>query len=105
MYFYPRLYSEPDVKQERIAEAAKLINAAKNLALVGQGVILAKAEAELKMFLEKADIPAAWTLLGASAMPSDFKLNMGFLGMHGNMAPNMKTNEVRCVDCHRHALR
>ena len=85
---------EPDVKQERIAEAAKLINAAKKpLALVGQGVILAKAEAELKMFLEKADIPAAWTLLGASAMPSDFKLNMGFLGMHGNMAPNMKTNE------------
>ncbi|OQB29738.1 MAG: Acetolactate synthase large subunit [Bacteroidetes bacterium ADurb.Bin174] len=85
---------EPDVKQERIAEAAKLINAAKKpLALVGQGVILAKAEAELKMFLEKANIPAAWTLLGASAMPSDFKLNMGFLGMHGNMAPNMKTNE------------
>ncbi len=85
---------EPDVKQERIAEAAKLINAAKKpLALVGQGVILARAEEELKAFLEKANIPAAWTLLGASAMPSDFKLNMGFLGMHGNMAPNMKTNE------------
>jgi len=85
---------EPDVKQERIAEAAKLINVAKKpLALVGQGVILARAEEELKAFLEKANIPAAWTLLGASAMPSDFKLNMGFLGMHGNMAPNMKTNE------------
>jgi len=85
---------EPDVKQERIAEAAKLINAAKKpFALVGQGVILAQAEAELKTFLEKANIPAAWTLLGASAMPTDFKLNMGFLGMHGNMAPNMKTNE------------
>mgnify|MGYP001254112877 FL=1 len=85
---------EPDVKQERIAEAAKLINAAKKpLALVGQGVILARAEEELKAFLEKANIPAAWTLLGASAMPSDSRLNMGFLGMHGNMAPNMKTNE------------
>jgi acetolactate synthase-1/2/3 large subunit len=85
---------EPDVKQERIAEAAKLINVAKKpLALVGQGVILARAEEELKAFLEKANIPAAWTLLGASAMPSDSRLNMGFLGMHGNMAPNMKTNE------------
>jgi acetolactate synthase-1/2/3 large subunit len=43
--------------------------------------------------LDKADIPAAWTLLGASAMPTDYRLNKGFLGMHGNMSPNMKTNE------------
>jgi acetolactate synthase-1/2/3 large subunit len=85
---------EPTVKEEQIEEAAKLINAAKKpFALVGQGVILAQAEAELKTFLEKADIPAAWTLLGASAMSTDFRLNTGFLGMHGNMSPNLKTNE------------
>jgi len=84
----------PEVSQNQIEEAARLINSAKKpYALVGQGVVLGNAEAELKKFLEKADIPAAWTLLGASAMPSDFRLNKGMLGMHGNVAPNMKTNE------------
>ena len=84
----------PKIKESQIEEAAKLINNAKKpYALVGQGVILGGAEQELKEFLEKADIPAASTLLGLSAMPSDFRLNKGFLGMHGNVAPNMKTNE------------
>lgn len=84
----------PKVKDKQIDEAAKLINSAKKpYALVGQGVILGGAEKELKEFLEKADIPAASTLLGLSAMPTDFRLNKGFLGMHGNVAPNMKTNE------------
>lgn len=84
----------PEVNKSQIEEAAKLINSAKKpFALVGQGVVLSGAEAELKELLEKADIPAAWTLLGASAMPTDFRLNKGFLGMHGNVAPNMKTNE------------
>jgi len=84
----------PEVNPTQIEEAAKLINSAKKpYALVGQGVVLSNAEAELKEFLEKADIPAAWTLLGASAMSYDFRLNKGFLGMHGNVSPNMKTNE------------
>ena len=84
----------PEVNQEQIDAAAKLINQAKKpFALVGQGVVLGNAEEELKVFLEKANIPAAWTLLGASAMSSDFPLNKGFLGMHGNVGPNMKTNE------------
>jgi acetolactate synthase-1/2/3 large subunit len=84
----------PEVNRDQVALAAELINGAKKpYALVGQGVVLSGAEAELKVFLEKADIPAAWTLLGASAMPTDFRLNKGFLGMHGNVAPNMKTNE------------
>lgn len=84
----------PQVDPDQVKLAAKLINGAKKpYALVGQGVVLSGAEAELKAFLEKADIPAAWTLLGASAMSSDFRLNKGFLGMHGNVSPNMKTNE------------
>ncbi len=84
----------PEINPTQISDAAKLINGAKKpFALVGQGVVIANAEAELKAFLEKADIPAAWTLLGASAMPTEFRLNKGFLGMHGNVAPNMKTNE------------
>ncbi|MCO6565122.1 MAG: biosynthetic-type acetolactate synthase large subunit [Apibacter sp.] len=84
----------PDLKQEEIQEAAKLINEAKKpLALIGQGVILSGAEEELQKFLEKAHIPGASTMLGLSAIPTEHPLNMGLLGMHGNVAPNVKTNE------------
>lgn len=84
----------PDIDMGQIDEAAQIINNAKRpLALIGQGVILGNAESEVRQFLEKADIPAASTLLGLSALPSDFRLNKGFIGMHGNIAPNMKTNE------------
>lgn len=84
----------PEVQESQIEAAAALINQAKKpYALVGQGVVLANAEKELIEFLEKADIPAGSTLLGLSALPTDYRLNKGFLGMHGNVAPNMKTNE------------
>ena len=85
---------KPDISHREIETAAELINNAKKpFALIGQGVILGKAENELLTFLEKADIPAASTMLGLSAMPSGHPLHMGMLGMHGNIAPNMKTNE------------
>ena len=84
----------PEVNPSQIELAAQLINSAKKpYALVGQGVVLGNAEQELIAFLDKADIPAAWTLLGGSAMSTDYRLNKGFLGMHGNVSPNMKTNE------------
>lgn len=92
---YIRSYQpEPDICPDCIAKAAVLINQAKKpFCLVGQGVILGHAEQELLEFLSKNDIPAAATTLGLSAMPSDFPLNKGMLGMHGNVGPNRKTNE------------
>lgn len=84
----------PPLQQEQVDKAADMINNAKKpYALVGQGVVLGGAEKELMAFLEKGDIPAASTLLGLSAMPSDYRLNKGMLGMHGNVAPNIKTND------------
>jgi|TARA_B110000977_G_scaffold36535_1_gene49033 acetolactate synthase-1/2/3 large subunit len=74
--------------------AAKLINAAKKPLIVwGQGVVLSVAETQFKALVEKAGIPAAWTILGASALPTAHPLNVGMLGMHGNYAPNKLTNE------------
>jgi len=92
---YIRSYQPiPDMEETNVAVAAELINSAiKPFALVGQGVILGGAEKELFAFLEKADIPAASTVLGLSAMPSDYRLNKGMLGMHGNVGPNRKTND------------
>lgn len=76
------------------ANSAELINNAKKpFALVGHGVEIGGAQKELREFLEKADIPAARTLLGLSALPSDHPLDMGMLGMHGNYAPNIKEQE------------
>ncbi len=86
------------VSPAQIDAAAEIINNAKKpLALVGQGVVLGNAESELKAFLEKADIPAGNTLLGLSALPSDHPLNKGMLGMHGNVGPNIKTNEADVI--------
>ena len=84
----------PETDVSKVEEAAKLINAAKKPLIVwGQGVILGEAEEELKAVVEKAGIPAAWTILGASAIPTSHPLNVGMVGMHGNYAPNVLTNE------------
>ncbi len=85
---------KPIVRKEYIEEAAKLINAAeKPFVIFGQGVILGKAEKEFTAFIEKAGIPAAWTIMGMSAIPTSHPLAMGMLGMHGNYGPNVLTNE------------
>lgn len=84
----------PDTDETSLDEAARLINAARRpFALVGQGVELGNAQEELLAFLEKADIPCGATLLGLSDIPTGHRLNKGMLGMHGNLGPNVKTNE------------
>ena len=84
----------PKTEDSSLEAAAKLINEAKRPFIIwGQGVILSEAEEQFKAFIEKAGIPAAWTILGASAIPTSHPLNVGMLGMHGNYAPNVLTNE------------
>ncbi len=92
---YIRSYTPvPDVNEVALQQAAALINNAKKPMIVwGQGVILGKAEAEFKAVIEKAGIPSAWTILGLSAIPTSHPLNIGMVGMHGNYAPNVLTNE------------
>jgi acetolactate synthase I/II/III large subunit len=84
----------PKTNPASIEAAVQLINAAKKPMIIwGQGVILSKAEEQLKAVIEKAGIPSAWTILGASAIPTSHPLNIGMVGMHGNYAPNVLTNE------------
>ena len=85
---------DPDLKEDEIRQAAKMINeSVKPFVLVGQGVELGNAREELKEFLEKADMPCGTTFLGLSAIESDHRLNKGILGMHGNLGPNVMTNK------------
>ena len=80
----------PEINTKKIDEAISIINNAKKPLLVwGQGVILGRAEEELKSFIEKTGIPAVWTILGLSALPTSHPLNMGMVGMHGNYGPNL----------------
>jgi len=85
---------KPLIRRSYIEQAADLINhAEKPFVIFGQGVILGRAEKELRTFIEKTGIPAAWTILGLSALPTDHPLNVGMLGMHGNYGPNVLTND------------
>ena len=84
----------PPLQLEQVQAAAEVINAAKQPMIVwGQGVILGEAEETFKNFVEKTGIPAVWTILGLSALPTKHPLNMGMVGMHGNYGPNLLTNE------------
>jgi len=85
---------KPIVRKEYIEQAAELINSAKKpFVLFGQGIILGKAEQDFKAFIEKGGFPAATTVMGLSALETDHPLHVGMLGMHGNYAPNVMTNE------------
>ena len=92
---YIRSYQPvPEPDMEAIRQAAELINSAQRpLVLVGQGVELGNAQSELRAFIERAGMPAARTLLGLSALPTDHPFNTGMLGMHGNLGPNINTNK------------
>lgn len=85
---------QPDIRLSYIDQAAAIINKAqKPFVIFGQGVILGNAEKEFLQFIEKAGIPSAWTIMGMSAIPTNHPLAVGMLGMHGNYAPNLFTNE------------
>ncbi len=84
----------PKADPLKIKDAAQLINAAKRpFVLFGQGIILSEAEKEFQDFIEKGGLPAAWTIMGLSALDTSHPLNVGMLGMHGNYGPNLLTNE------------
>jgi acetolactate synthase-1/2/3 large subunit len=85
---------KPKVDEVQLEKAAELINQAqKPYLLIGQGILLSEAENELLQFVEKSGIPVASTLLGLGAFPADHPNYVGYLGMHGNYAPNVLTNE------------
>lgn len=85
---------KPIVRMNYVEEAARLINEAERpFVIFGQGVILGNAENEFRAFIEKAGLPAAWTIMGMSAIATDHPLGVGMLGMHGNYGPNLLTNE------------
>ncbi|NNF36380.1 MAG: biosynthetic-type acetolactate synthase large subunit [Saprospiraceae bacterium] len=84
---------KPILNQDRINEAAELINNARRpLILAGHGIHISRAKESFLELVNKAGIPVGCTIHGLSTIPEDHPLNMGMLGMHGNVAPNVLTN-------------
>ena len=98
-YTYIRSYQPVKALERRsLQKAATYINQAKKpLILAGQGVLLSEAQTELRVFVEKTGIPVACTLLGLSCIARSHPLYVGYLGMHGNYGPNVKTNETDLI--------
>lgn len=96
---YIRSYNPaPELQPGEIISAAALINRSERpLILSGHGVMLSEAETDLLALAEKADIPVATTLLGLSTIPSEHPLNKGMVGMHGNIGPNIATNNADVI--------
>lgn len=96
---YLRSYEPyPPIPEEDIDRVADMINASERpLIMAGHGVEIARAERELAALAEKADIPVTVTLLGKSTIATAHPLNMGMLGMHGNIAANMATKRCDLV--------
>ena len=84
----------PAIAREDLQRAAELINSAhRPMLLVGAGVIAAEASADLLRLMEKASLPAASTLLGLGAVPSDHPLFVGMVGMHAARYTNFLLEE------------
>ena len=94
-----RSYSPvPDINRAHVKLVADMINASRRpMILAGQGVTISGAEDELRQLAEKAQIPVAFTLLGLSGLPTGHPLNKGLLGMHGNLGPNINTNQADLI--------
>src|SRR5580765_11990 len=79
----------PGSLDEAIRAAADLIGAAERpLMMIGHGVILGNAYAEVRALAEKTGIPVITTLLGISALPESHPLHLGMPGMHGEVHVN-----------------
>ena len=92
------MWTKPVPKSQDLEKAAELINNAKRpLLLIGHGILISKAEEEVRSFVEYTGVPVASTLHGLSAFPTDHPLYAGMLGMHGNYGPNLLTNQADVI--------
>ncbi len=81
-----------------LAEAARMLAAAERpLLMVGHGVILADAYAEVRALAERTGIPVITTLLGISAFPESHPLHLGMPGMHGEVHVNRAIQQADVI--------
>ncbi|MDR2181654.1 MAG: biosynthetic-type acetolactate synthase large subunit [Treponema sp.] len=81
-----------------IAAAAAFIEKAERpFIYAGGGVNLSGAGAELCALAKKCGAPVAFSLMGIGAVPADFPLATGLIGMHGTIASNRAVQKADLV--------
>jgi acetolactate synthase-1/2/3 large subunit len=89
-----RSSAEPKTPQDlpddaTVREVAQLIaQAERPLLMIGHGVIVSNAYAEIRQLAERTGMPVITTLLGISAFPQAHELFLGMPGMHGEVHVN-----------------
>ncbi len=103
-FYYPKSVDLPGYKPtiegnaRQVKLAAELINKSKKpFILSGHGVLISHAEDELGRIAETGNIPVSTTLHGISSIGIDHPCYVGMLGMHGNISPNVCTNEADVI--------
>lgn len=73
----------------QIKKAADVLSHAKKpVFLVGGGVNLSRAQAEMLRLAEMTGVPVVTTIMGKGAIPSTHELYVGNIGIHGSYAAN-----------------
>ena len=94
---YP-LAELPKAEDVQIKEVAEIINnAEKPVIYLGGGVVASGAGKQLVELVNKADIPAAHTIVATGVLGSDDERNLGLLGMHGTVAANKTVHDADCL--------
>src|SRR2546426_491278 len=84
-------HQRPDTQDigDAIKQVAQLIaQAERPLLMIGHGVIMSGAYAEVRELAERTGTPVITTLLGISAFPQAHDLHLGMPGMHGEVHIN-----------------
>ena len=95
------------VEDSGLTQAAELIrNAKRPVILAGHGIIRIRRRCEqVRTLAERAQIPVALTLLGLGGFPASHPLNLGMMGMHGEVLGQQRHPGSRPAHRLRHALR
>lgn len=89
----PRTYEKLDLSQ-----ALEAIKASKRPYIyIGGGTIVEDMREEIRTFSEKIQAPIGTSLMGKTAIPASYELDIGPVGMHGRAASNIAQNESDLV--------
>lgn len=84
----------PKININQLNKAFEAIKKSKKpLIIAGGGIVIGRAEKELREVAQKLRIPVAVTLMGKGSYPSGDDLFLGMVGMHGTVKGNYSIQE------------
>ncbi|MEG1662170.1 MAG: thiamine pyrophosphate-dependent enzyme, partial [Clostridiales bacterium] len=100
LYHYPsdsyrsEYYHRPPEENDYYNAVQAITQSQRPFIYCGGGVVYAGASAEVLALSKKINAPIGMSMMGLSAIPSSYELNMGMTGMHGKYAATMVQDEA-----------